>query len=87
MDMCPGEGLLGHCVRLTSHIILSISVQLLQGPLLKGAILPPLSCFYAFVKNQLGDVPGGAGVKNPPIDAGDMDLSPGLGRSHMPWSN
>ena len=26
-------------------------------------------------------------VKNPPANAGDMDSSPGLGRSHMPRSN
>ena len=31
--------------------------------------------------------PGGAVVKNPPANAGDMGLSPGLGRSHMPQSN
>ena len=30
---------------------------------------------------------GGAVVKNPPANAGDMGSSPGLGRSHMPWSN
>ena len=31
--------------------------------------------------------PGGAVVKNPPANAGDTGSSPGLGRSHMPWSN
>ena len=31
--------------------------------------------------------PGGAVVKNLPANAGDMGSSPGLGRSHMPWSN
>ena len=31
--------------------------------------------------------PGGAVVKNPPANAGDMGSSPGLGRSHMPRSN
>ena len=35
----------------------------------------------------LRDFPGGTVVKNPPASAGDMGLSPGLGRSHMPWSN
>ena len=35
--------------------------------------------------NGLG-FPGGTVVKNPPANAGDMGLSPGLGRSHMPWS-
>ena len=33
------------------------------------------------------DFPGGAGVKNPPANAGDTGLSPGPGGSHMPWSN
>ena len=36
---------------------------------------------------DLGDFPGGTVVKNPPANAGDMGLSPGLGRSHMPRSN
>ena len=31
--------------------------------------------------------PGGAVVKNPPANAGDMGSSPGPGRSHMPWNN
>ena len=26
-------------------------------------------------------------VENPPTNAGDTGSSPGLGRSHMPWSN
>ena len=33
------------------------------------------------------DFPGGAVVKNPPANAGDTGSSPGLGRSHMLWSN
>ena len=32
-------------------------------------------------------LPGGAVVKNPPANAGDMDSSPGLGRSFMLRSN
>ena len=31
--------------------------------------------------------PGGAGAENPLASAGDMGLSPGLGRSHMLRSN
>ena len=34
-----------------------------------------------------GGFPGGAVVENLPANAGDTGLSPGLGRSHMPWSN
>ena len=33
------------------------------------------------------DLLGGAVVKNPPANAGDMGSSPGPGRSHMPRSN
>ena len=33
------------------------------------------------------DFPGGPRVKNLPASAGDMDLIPGPGRSHVPWSN
>ena len=33
------------------------------------------------------DFPGGTVVKNPPAIAGDTGSIPGLGRSHMPWSN
>ena len=33
------------------------------------------------------DFPGGTVVKNPPANAGDMGSIPGLGRSHMLWSN
>ena len=40
-----------------------------------------------FKNNNNGDFPGGAVVKNPPANAGDMGSSPGPGRSHMPWSN
>ena len=35
----------------------------------------------------MGGFPGGTVVKNPPANAGDTGLSPGLGRSHMPRSN
>ena len=38
-------------------------------------------------KDMLEGFPGGAVVENLPADAGDTGSSPGLGRSHMPWSN
>ena len=38
-------------------------------------------------KNQDRDFPGGAVVKNPPANAGDMGSIPGPGRSHMLQSN
>ena len=51
-------------------------------------MLYTLNIEFLFVKTkQVRDFPGGAAVKNPPANAGDTGLSPGLGRSHMPWSN
>ena len=34
-----------------------------------------------------GDFPGGAVVESLPANAGDTGSSPGLGGSHMPWSD
>ena len=39
------------------------------------------------IKKKGRDFPGSAVVKNPPANAGDTGSSPGLGRSHTPWSN
>ena len=46
-------------------------------------------CRYkTYIKNEQKEgFPGGAVVKNPPANARDTGLSPGLGRSHMPQSN
>ena len=38
-------------------------------------------------KKRVWVFPGGAVVESPPANAGDAGSSPGLGRSHMPWSN
>jgi len=38
-------------------------------------------------KNIRWDVPSGTVGKNPPANAGNMGLIPGLGRFHMPRSN
>ena len=38
-------------------------------------------------KEHYWGFPGGAVVKNPPANAGDMGSSPGQGRSHMPRSS
>ena len=37
-------------------------------------------------KKRKRDFPGGAVVKNPPANAGDMSSSPAPGKYHMPWS-
>ena len=41
----------------------------------------------AGIRNNYFGLPCGTVVKNLPTNAGDMGSSPGLGRSHMPWSN
>ena len=41
---------------------------------------------FMFKKNSPG-FPGGAVVESLPANAGDTGSSPGLGGSHMPWSN
>ena len=43
--------------------------------------------FFKKLKIELLDFPGGTVVKDPPAKAGDTGSIPGLGRSHMPWSN
>ena len=40
-----------------------------------------------YIKKQQRDFPAGTVVKNPPANAGDMALSLGPGRSHMPRSS
>ena len=39
------------------------------------------------IKTTMRGFPGGTVVENLPANAGDTGSSPGLGRSHMPWSN
>ena len=46
-----------------------------------------MSKAWADLKKQARDFPGGAVVKNPPANAGDMGSSPDPGRCHMPRSN
>ena len=40
---------------------------------------------YRNARHFCGDFSSGTKVKNPPVNAGDMGLSPGPGRSHMLW--
>ena len=46
-----------------------------------------LHFFSFFQKIIFGDFPGGPLVKNPPANAVDMGLSPGLGRLHVLQGN
>ena len=38
---------------------------------------------WVYIRKKLLDFPNGIVGKNPPANAGDMGLIPGLGRSHM----
>ena len=40
-----------------------------------------------FCVNKIGDFTGGSVVKNPPVNAGNMNSIPDPGRSHVPQSN
>ena len=44
-------------------------------------------CYKATVIKTVWGFPGGTVVENLPANAGHTGSSPGLGRSHMPWSN
>ena len=44
-----------------------------------------VNCYH--LKMRGTGFPGGSVVENPPAKAGDTGSSPGLGRSHLPWSS
>ena len=46
-----------------------------------------LPFIYVTSKIKKEDFPSGTVFKNPPAKAGDTGSSPGLGRSHLLWSN
>ena len=59
-----------------------------EGMQIKSTMrLTPHTCQNGDHQKDKEDFPGGAVVKNPPANAGDMGSSPGPGRSHMQWSN
>ena len=60
---------------------------LLSDSIICSQALFPAPSLKPFMKQLLSGFPGGAVVKSPPANAGDMGSSPGLGRSHMPRSN
>ena len=52
-------------------------------------LLPPgnIGFLQSILKSIKQGFLGSSVVKNPPANAEDADLIPGLGRSHMSWSN
>ena len=57
-----------------------------NGNLKKAGVEIFISDKIDFQTKTMG-FPGGEVVENLPANAGDTGSSPGLGRSHMPWSN
>ena len=54
---------------------------------LRMSIVLKTRCNLSVHQEWTGGFPGGTVVKNPPANARDTGLRPGLGRSHMPQSN
>ena len=52
----------------------------------KAVVRGKLTVINEHIK-KISGFPGGVVVENLPANAGDTGSSPGLGRSHMPWSN
>ena len=87
-----GVSLLPSANWITSHALTSKRIYPGRVPCSLCAILGDTEEEEVTVKElgqdwNLGDFPGGAVVKNPPANAGDMGSSPGPGRSHMLRSN
>ena len=72
------------------YLAMLVQLVLFHFALKKGLLKYHLPLIYHPCKPFKGEnesFPGGAVVKNPPANAGDMGSIPGLGRSHMPQSN
>ena len=69
----------------------SLRSGLRQGSLLSRLLFnkawSPVAITQEKAIKSVWGFPGGAVVENLPANAGHMGSSPGLGRSHMPWSN
>ena len=60
--------------------IITLNVNRLNAPIKRHRVAD-------WIKKQEPGFPGGAVVDSPSANAGDTGSSPGLARSHMPWSN
>ena len=52
----------------------------------KGEVTTLITEIQRTINKLLEGFPGGSAVKNLPTSAGNRDLSPDPGSSHMPWS-
>ena len=82
------------CIQCTAVILVSPITLALRIPFTFLLCQIPIYCMsclplglFSCSESTVRGFPGGAVVKNPPANAGDMGLSPGPGRSHMPRSN
>ena len=78
---CYGLGSPGACIQSTKHL------QHIQHGVPYVFMIMNSVCVCGSIKTCISGFPGGAVVENLPANAGDTGSSPGLGRSHMPWSN
>ena len=62
-------------------------ILLIHHPFIRCLLGGPGAGNTEMIKMWFLGFPAGAVVENLPANAGDMGSSPGLGRSHMPWSN
>ena len=67
------------------HFSRSLYIRKIKKPINEGRVAQR-KCAGP-IKLLNGGFPGGTVVENLPANAGDMGSSPGLGRSHMPWSD
>ena len=80
--------ILKHLEKLKLYVKTNISTtQILWLALIMFITSVYLIFWMCFKTSYIGDFPGGAVVRNPPANAGDTGLIPGLGRSHMPRSS
>ena len=70
-------------------MLTAIKGEINSNTIIVGDINTPLSSMDRSSKMKINEegFPDGAVVENLPANAGDTGSSPGLGRSHMPWSN
>ena len=92
-NVCPGKRCFQRAVLVRCPEVLSRQDRgvLVAGGHMGGSLLSGVpvtkSCSLLRQGSALGGFPGGAVLRNPPANGGDAGLHPGLGRSHMPWSN
>ena len=78
-----------HTLKTVLKMLLRVLVVQMNGDTVISVkhCVPQFLLHVIHSKSDGWDFPGGTVVKNPPANARDTGLSPGLGRSHMPQNN